>query len=714
MRIAALALAVSVGVVAEPRTSAAAEPAGETSVDDDIPRIEVIGEREDLYRIPGSGEVLDRELLEAAHVFSVNEALRKIPGLNPRDEEGFGLRPNVGVRGLNPTRSTKVTLLEDGIPLSYAPYGDNASYYHPPVDRYDRIDVLKGSGQLLYGPQTIGAVIGYVTPVPTEEPSGFVSATLGNEDYLNGHVRLGGKGLLLDYVRKQGDGARHNLEHAIDDLNLKMLVDLSPTQRLILRANQYVEDSMVTYSGLTDAELDNFGYDYNPFDNDEFDTRRNGLSASHELELGERGELITSVYWSYFTRDWWRQSSTTSDIQCNPSVPGFSAARAAGLAVSPDTCTSRQGRLRDYTQYGIEPRLRLSHGLFGLESELETGVRAHFELQEREQINGTGSPEATRGTLAEDSERETDAYAFFAQNRLSLGDVTITPALRLESIRNERTNKMAAPGPGRVGSDRITQWIPGLGINYNPTDQLTVFGGIHRGFAPPRTEDVINGAGTSTEVGAEESTNFELGLRARPSDSLMFDATFFRNDFERLIAVGSIAGGSTPLSEGEALFEGIEIGGRLALASGPYLQLAYTWLWKAEQTDEFIRVDTGAPIANSGSGNRQPYAPEHELSTALGFARGSFDGQVELVYLDEMYSDFNNTHRPEFDPTGQAGVIGSHVIFNLALNYQVEQIGTTFFFAVKNLGDREYIVDRTRGIQVGMPRLIQFGARYAF
>jgi Fe(3+) dicitrate transport protein len=82
-----------------------------------------------------------------------------------------------------------------------------------------------------------------------------------------------------------------------------------------------------------------------------------------------------------------------------------------------------------------------------------------------------------------------------------------------------------------------------------------------------------------------------------------------------------------------------------------------------------------------------------------------------------MYSDFNNTHEPENNPTGpngQAGVIGSHVIFNLALNYQVEPLGTTFFFAVKNLGDREYIVDRTRGIQVGMPRMIQFGARYAF
>jgi Fe(3+) dicitrate transport protein len=247
------------------------------------------------------------------------------------------------------------------------------------------------------------------------------------------------------------------------------------------------------------------------------------------------------------------------------------------------------------------------------------------------------------------------------------------------------------------------------------SDQLTLFAGAHRGFAPPRTEDLIdNATGTSVDVDAEESTNLELGLRARPNDALTVDLTYFRNDFERLIAVGSIAGGSTPVSEGEALFEGLELGGRWMLADGPYLQLAYTWLWEAEQTEPFRQVSTGAPVAGSRDGNRQPYAPEHELALALGWARGFFDGQIELVYLDEMYSDFNNTHQTNPFGNGQSGVIDSHTLFNLALNYRLERMGTTLFFTVKNLTDREYIVDRTRGIQVGMPRLVQFGARYEF
>src|SRR3989304_1009144 len=128
-----------------------------------MPTVEVIGGQEALQALPSSGFILDEQELYRSHVFTTNEALRKIPGIHVRDEEGFGIRPNMGIRGLNPTRSTKPLLLEDGLPLSFAPYGDNASYYHPPVDRFVRVEGLKGANQLLFGPQTISGPINYIT-----------------------------------------------------------------------------------------------------------------------------------------------------------------------------------------------------------------------------------------------------------------------------------------------------------------------------------------------------------------------------------------------------------------------------------------------------------------------------------------------------------------------------------------------------------------------
>jgi Fe(3+) dicitrate transport protein len=157
-----------------------------------ITSTQIIGDTESQRRIPGTVDVLDRRTLETSRVFTFTEALRKIPGINVRDEEGFGLRPNIGIRGLNPTRSTKVLLLEDGIPLTYAPYGDNASYYHPPVDRFDSIEVLKGSGQILYGPTTVGGVINYITPNPPVERAGSLTLIGGSRDYFNGRANYGG------------------------------------------------------------------------------------------------------------------------------------------------------------------------------------------------------------------------------------------------------------------------------------------------------------------------------------------------------------------------------------------------------------------------------------------------------------------------------------------------------------------------------------------
>jgi Fe(3+) dicitrate transport protein len=689
---------------------------GETSVVDvalvprplDLPEVVVIGRAENLTAIPGSAHVLSRNTLEIGRPFTVNEAVRKLPGVNVRDEEGFGLRPNISVRGLNPTRTTKVTLLEDGVPLAYAPYGDNASYYHPPIDRFERIELLKGAGQILFGPQTIGGIINYITPTPQDMLGGFASITGGNRGYFDGKVRLVGYRMMLDYTRKQGEGARDNINSQLNDLNFKAVVGLGRSQALTLRANVFTENSIVTYSGLTEAEFRNFGPRYNPFKNDRFDIKRYGASATHNLQLSEKALLTTNVYISYFDRDWWRQSSTTTDAQGGAAGTRFRDARLAGRQVNPDTLSSVQGRLRKYTTWGVEPRLKFLHSAFGVTGELQVGVKAHFEDQNRKQINGT-TPTARTGTAVEDNLRETKAYSIFLVNRFLLGAWSVTPGLRYEHIGSSRTNHL--PG-GRVGSDDLSKWIPSFGVTWNPTKTLTVFAGVHRGFAPPRTEDIITLVGTATDVEAEESTNWELGARLQPTADDVVQITLFRNDFNRLIAVGSIAAGATPLAQGEALFQGVEISGRYGLAIGLYFVGAYTWLPDAKQTTPFHQVAGGAIVAGSAAGNRQPYAPKHMLTAAAGYTAGGFNAQLEAVHISEQFADFANTLTPTAD--GQRGTIKPYTIWNAALNYNLEPLSTTLFFTVKNIANKTYIVDRTRGIQVGSPRLVQFGLQWKF
>lgn len=698
----------------------AAESTGEARppIKDVLPTVEVVGGADRLPDIAGSASVIDEREMRLSRVFTANEALRKAPGVHVRDEEGVGLRPNIGLRGLNPNRSTKVLLLEDGLPLAYAPYGDNASYYHPPIERFDSIEVLKGSEQILFGPQTVGGVVNYLTPRPPEALSGRLTLAGGNQDYFNGGLRLGGKRMLFDYHHKEADGARDNESTALDDLSFKTVLPIAGNQAITFKASYYSEDSMLSYSGITDAELRNFGYRYNPFKEDAFTLDRTGASLSHEIFLGEAVTLISSAYFTHFNRDWWRQSSSTSDGQCGAA---FTNARLAGARVSPVDCASTQGRLRSYYTWGFEPRLLAHYDAFGIPNDLQVGVRAHFETQDRQQRNGLFATDRG-GLLSENNARDVDAYSMFIQNRLHLGEFTLTPGLRVEYVDNQRVNRLT----GARGDTDITEVIPGLGATWNPRPQYTLFAGVHRGFAPPRTEDLIvtasgAAAATFTEVDPEDSWNAEFGLRSTPRPGARLELTFFRNDFNNQIQVGSIAGGSTPLAQGETLYEGTELSGRLdsrelaGTRHNFYLQSAWTWLPTADQETPVRQVADGSVVVGSLAGNRLPYAPRHLATTGIGFTHETgVDLRLEAVYTDEQFSDFANTPVAAANGNGQVGLIKPSLVFNAAATAPLGRWGASVFVTAKNLLDRDYIVDRTRGIRVGMPLLVQAGVEIVF
>jgi Fe(3+) dicitrate transport protein len=706
-----------------------------------LAEIRVVGTADALAAIPGSAALLDARALARWHVLTVNEALRRVPGVLARDEEGFGLRPNIGIRGLNPTRSSKVLLLEDGIPITFAPYGDNASYYHPPVDRFERIEVLKGSGQILFGPQTIGGVINYVTPAIPARPAGTVTLSGGSRDYLNGMARFGGTwgpvGVLLSLNHKAGDGARLHTGSRVDDATVKATLALGTRHSVTLRGNLYRERSNVTYSGLTEAEwaADPRG---NPFLNDSMLLDRRGGSLTDRLELGRGVTLLTTVYGYGVSRDWWRQSSNSEQRPNDASDPG------CGGMQNLNTSCGNQGRLRDYAVWGVEPRLRAPWSAFGGYALLEAGLRVHGERQERRQINGdsplarsVGDASNPGSGIAEENRRTTRAWSAFVQNRWFGGRWTVTPGLRIEHVRHVRTNRL--PEPDVSGATDLTQLVPGLGVTWAPSARLTLFAGAHRGFAPPRAEDVIdNATGDVVELDAELSWNYEVGLRARPVPALELEATAFRLDFENQVVPASVAGGSgaTLTSAGRTLHQGLELSGRADAASllrtrhQVFAEAAWTWIPTARYEGErYVWVGAAAPdvvgrayAAQNGAGTRTrvsvtghrlPYAPNGTLTASLGYRyRAALDARIEAVHVGRQFADPLNT--PATVPDGQQGVLPSSTIWNAALNYTVAATRSTVFVTVKNLFDHLYIADRTRGLLPGAPRTAQVGITQAF
>ena len=669
---------------------------------------------ESMERTPGSFGIVDAQALERSRALTSTEVLRKVAGVNVRDEEGFGLRPNIGIRGMNPTRSTKLLLLEDGIPLTYAPYGDNASYYHPPIDRFESIEVLKGSGQIVYGPQTVGGVINYLTPAPPQKRAGSIAITSGNHHYFNGHLSygdtLGNTGLLFGFTRKQGKGSRENIRSGLNDLNFKTVTTLSPQQALTFKFNYYGEESNVGYSGLREDEF-RANPRQNPFRNDFFYGRRIGASLTHAFVFNPDVVLTTNLYGSYFRRHWWRQSSNSNER------PNDSADPLCDGMNNLNTTCGNQGRLRRYLFAGFEPRLHITKSVFGVRSETDLGFRVHAEDQERVQINGD-RPTSRHGVVVENNERRNQAYSGFFQHRLIFGNVTVTPGLRIEHVKYQRTNRLLDV----TGKTELTQLIPGLGISYRPNGKLTLFAGAHRGFAPPRTEDVINNStGGSIDLDPELSWNYEVGMRARPHPAVSLESTFFRMDYANQIVPASLAGGvgSTFTNGGKTLHQGVEISLTFDTATilrrryNLYLRTAYTFLPVADFSG--IRFSSVPGFTSvSVSGNRLPYAPEHLLNASIGYAHSSgIDTFLEAVYVGSQFSEDLNRINP-ITTNGQTGLIPGHTIWNATANYKVEKLHTTLFVTAKNLFDRLYVADRARGLLPGPPRGVQAGFKFEF
>ena len=175
------------------------------------------------------------------------------------DEDGRGFKPDIGLRGLNPTRSTNVLILVDGIPVQPSLYGDPGAYYNVPIQRLERIEVIKGGSAILYGANTVGGVINYIRKRPAAKPLELsIQESFGTHNAFTSDTSAGGTtgrlGYLGSYLRRQGDGFRDNLDFALNDGSLRLEGDLGDRSGLTFNFDYHDEDEG-TAGGLTPAQF---------------------------------------------------------------------------------------------------------------------------------------------------------------------------------------------------------------------------------------------------------------------------------------------------------------------------------------------------------------------------------------------------------------------------------------------------------------------------
>lgn len=682
-------------------------------------QIDVVGEDlSALEAIPGSVSMITSRELEASHSFDANEVLRRVAGVHVREDSGpVGMRLNIGIRGLNPDRSRQVLVLEDGLPLALAPYGEPEMYYSPPIERMRRVEILKGSGQILYGPQTIGGVVNFVTPDPPADRGGALEIVGGGHGFFAARGNYGGTignfGGILSFLHKRGDGFR-DFHFDINDVTAKFNYTIGDRQVFGAKINLYREDSNSTYLGLTQPQ---FGRNpnENAVPNDLLVVRRYFGSLNHRFIFNPDTTLNTTAFTYHTMRNWRRQDFDRARNSSRRYVGVFGDETIPGGAVF--LRDSAGNRNREFIVAGIESRLAHDYSISGNRSRFDGGARYLYERARDRFIVGATAI-SSDGVLRDDEVRPAHAVSLFAQNRFSIGDrFTITPGLRLERYDYERRILRTRVGGvptdvDRRGRDRVFEFIPGIGATFQLTDNLTVFGGAHRGFAPPRVKDAVNSSGSPIELDAELSFNYEFGARYRASRGFNAEATMFVLDFENQIIPASQSGGatSTLINAGQTLHRGAEFaagfdfGRFFRLRSNIVAEGRYTYLPTA-------RFENGI-----FQGNRLPYAPENNFSVIFGYRRpGGFGAQLDGTRVGSQFADNRETVQPSAD--GQIGLIPAYTVWNLSIDYErrFERYSIQPFVTIKNLTDRTYISSRApEGIQPGLFRQANVGVRFGF
>lgn len=700
----------------------------------DVPPVMVKGILPDrLESVPGSYYLVDEKALEERRPFSVQEALNNVPGVNVVGENTFGLGVNIGIRGLNPRRTARTLLMEDGMPLFLAPYGDPAAHYTTPLERVQRIEVVKGSGQILYGPQTVGGMINFVTrPVPTDgQVHGNVQATLGNNDFTSLYGKIGAGdergGLMIDALHKKGDGIRDNHDFEIQEYTAKGQLNLSDRHTLIAKASYFRENSHVSETGLGLVEYNEDKYQAPTGKNDVFEHERTTFQLQHLFQVNDQVKLSTQAYYAKSERASFRQINDPGGLGGRSVMD-----RCTGLGVATEANAELCGgrwRPREFEYWGIEPRLDVQHSLFGVESNAVIGFRYHREDIKRNQFRGADPRIQNQGYAEsfgdhrEQIHSDVEAKSYYAQNTFYVGDWTFTPGLRIEDLRI-RTDILRAEGavqnnPESKDTNHQSKVLPGLGITWNGVEKTTLFAGVHKGFAPPRPDRDIfapGGANTATVVNTkpEESTNWELGMRSNYIKGVTFETTLFHTVFDDIVVAGPTSGSF--INGGRSQQSGVEVGGRINLGHiydtvhNFYVAGSYTNLFTAK----FKKTNAAADVFN---GDRLPYAPKHLASLSFGYEHPvGFDARIGIDYVSEQQEDLSYREgRSEEDIlSGRTGRIPAYTLLNATMNYRPVGSHLSYFLSAYNLADKEYLASRVDGMVAGRQRQVFGGIRYDF
>lgn len=712
----------------------AADIPDDANIDMILEEVSIVGSRTKARQIAGAAAYLGPEQLERFSYSDIQSILRSVPGISLQTEDGFGLRPNISIRGVATERSSRITLLEDNILIAPAPYAAPAAYYFPTPGRIHSIEILKGPAAITQGPYTIGGALNMISTPVSHSNQGNLMIEAGADATYRTHASFNRRisdqmQILLETHQWQSDGFQHfkgsdqNTGLDVQDYMFKIKYQSEDDRHQVeLKLQKTRQVSNQSYLGLTDSDFQHSPLlRYNVSALDQIQSHHQQAMIQYRFSPTNSSKLLITTYQNRLYRNWFKThgidldgsltnaaysglswNKVISAINLNESLNGTTAALLSdllqGIYDTPEGSIQLRANARHYRSRGIQAKFEHLFETKNSQHELELGIRIHEDYEDRLQRNSTYH-QASGALVLDDlgqwgnagnQLQSARAYAFHLHDNIKINNLTLSPGIRFEHIQQHRTRWETRPSessnPASRDSGNLRDqrknpskiWLPGIAALYQLNDVTTLVAGVHRGFSA---------SGNAPDAREESSVNYELGIRIDQGYEL--EAIYFLSDYDNILGQCTASSGSQcttgDVFNGDAAtVQGLEFSASTRFETSGYfaipLSISYTWLDSRfdsdiADTDFFGDVSRGDPI---------PYLPEQQLQLASGLAGPRWSHFINLNYQMGVCvrASCGRYEKTENNTT-------------LDLTSQVELNGATqIFFKIENALNAQRIVAR--------------------
>lgn len=722
---------------------AAFSAVADTDSDSDaLERISILGDKQNIDKSAGSITLLDELALEKFEYDDIARILSTVPGVNIRQEDGYGLRPNIGFRGVTPERSKKINIMEDGVLIGPAPYSAAAAYYFPMTTRMTAVEVTKGPSTIKYGPNTVAGALNLVTRQVPDGTEGGIDLGLGSDGYGKAHGYygdvIGNFGYLLEGLHLRADGFKEidgggDTGFEKSDVMAKFNYQLDGegyNQVFELKLSYAQETSDETYLGLTDEDFEDTPYRrYAASELDLMDWEHQQVQLTHHIEF-ENFNATTRVYRNDFERAWFKvdgfsssQGGFVPSLQAVLTDPNSEINQAYYQVLTGQTDSTLREIIvlstndREYFSQGIQVDMSWELDFAGLKHQLEGGIRFHEDEIQRNHIEDnffmrSGDLQTTgEATIATSTNTEnSDAISVYLQDTLEFDNLRVTAGVRGELIDSLYQNRTIGQEQDfQLKTTRI--WLPSLSAYFALSENAGIFGGVHKGFVP--TSPI-----QSVEVETEKSVNYELGWRYTNNGQRSEIVGFFSDYGNLKESCSASAGCDTDLefNAGEVDIYGLEVSYFDSVKLDSTYSLPFSIVYTHTQSEfksTFYSDFEQWGFVNAG--DAVPYLAENMLTLSIGLSSDNWQASILINYSDEMPESAQTALTgSEFDSTLAGLKTDDYTIIDLSASYDVDT-RSQLYLKLDNILDSNDIVSRRPfGARPTKPRQFMAGYKYRF